>query len=103
MKLPRPDEVRAAGDVYRADMDTVGRFLSECGEFSGSLTVGSLEFYSEYRRWAEIRGERPMSHKSFSSRMKDRKGVVSEHRDCGTVFVGVGLRKAPAKADGDES
>jgi putative DNA primase/helicase len=102
-RLPRPDEVRAAGEVYRADMDTVGRFLEERCNSGASLTVGSSEIYAAYRKWAESGGEHPMSQKSFSSRMKNRQGIESDHTERGTVFVGIGLRKAVASPDTDEN
>jgi putative DNA primase/helicase len=101
-RLPRPDEVRAAGEVYRADMDTVGRFIEERCNFGASLTVRSSEIYSAYRKWAESGGEHPMSQKSFSSRMKNRPGVESDHTERGTVFGGIGMRKVAANPDTDE-
>jgi putative DNA primase/helicase len=101
-RLPRPDEVRAAGEVYRADMDTVGRFLDERCEYGPSRTVGSSEIYAVYRKWADSGGEHPMSQKSFSSRMKNRKGIESQHTERGTVFAGIGLRKVGASSDAGE-
>ena len=71
MRLSRPAEVMAAGESYRADMDTVGRFLEERCQLGGSLTIGSTEIYTAYRRWAEAGGEHPMSQKAFTSRMKN--------------------------------
>lgn len=101
-RLPRPEEVRAAGEVYRADMDTVGRFIEERCNSGASLTVGSSEIYAAYRKWAESGGEHPMSQKSFSSRMKNRPGIESDHTERGTVFVGIGLRKTAATPDADK-
>jgi putative DNA primase/helicase len=101
-RLPKPDEVRTAGEVYRADMDTVGRFLDERVDYGPSLAVGSSEIYAAYRKWAESGGEHPMSQKSFSSRMKNRPGIDSNHTERGTVFVGIGLRKVPANPHADE-
>jgi putative DNA primase/helicase len=98
-RLPRPEEVRTAGEVYRADMDTVGRFLEERCEIGGSFTVPSSEIYAAYRQWAENGGEHPMSQVSFSKRMKNRGGITSEHKEWGTLFVGVRLRtKSPNPA-----
>lgn len=91
-RLPRPDAVREAGDAYRAEMDTVKRFLDECCEFSVSFRVGSTEIYRAYHRWAEGGGERPMAQVSFSKRMKNRKGIENEHKEGGTVFFGVRVR-----------
>jgi putative DNA primase/helicase len=102
-RLPRPDEVRAAGEVYRADMDTVKRFLDECCEYGVSFRVGSTEIYRAYHRWAESGGERPMAHVSFSTRMKNRKGIESEHKEGGTVFFGVRVRTEGADPEPDES
>lgn len=101
-RLPRPDEVRAAGEVYRAEMDTVGRFLAERCNSGASLRVGSSDIYAAYRKWAESGGEHPMSQKSFSSRMKNRPGIESDHTERGTVFAGIGLRKVAASPDARE-
>jgi putative DNA primase/helicase len=104
-RLPRPDEVREAGDAYRAEMDIVGRFLSERCEFGGRFSVRSTDIYKAYQRWTEDVGEHPMAQKLFSSRMKDRSGIEARHRDTGTVFVGLRIRtETPNQvADGDEA
>jgi putative DNA primase/helicase len=102
-RLPRPDEVRAAGEVYRAEMDTVKRFLDECCEFGVSFRVGSTDIYKAYHRWAESGGERPMAQISFSKRMKNRKGIEGEHKEGGTVFFGVRVRTESAHPNADES
>jgi len=101
-RLPRPEEVRTAGEVYRADMDTVGRFLEECCEIGASFTVPSSEMYAAYRRWAEKGGEHPMSWVSLSKRMKNRGGITSEHKEFWTLFVGVRLRTKSTNPDADE-
>ena len=101
-RLPCPEEVKNAGEEYRADMDSVGTYLKERCEFGGSFTVGSSELYSAYRRAAERAGERPMSHKAFSTRMRNRDGITSEHKECGTVFTGVRLLPESHEDDADE-
>jgi putative DNA primase/helicase len=101
-RLPRPEEVRNAREVYRADMDTVGRFLDDCCEMGSSFTVPSSELYAAYRRWADNGGEHPMAHVAFSKRMNNRTGITSEHKDFGSLFVGVRLRRKSTTPDGDE-
>jgi putative DNA primase/helicase len=102
-RLPRPEEVRAAGEVYRADMDTVKRFLDECCEYGVSFRVGSTEIYRAYHRWAENGGERPMAQVSFSTRMKNRDGIERGHREGGTVFFGLRVRTEGGGTEDDES
>ena len=101
-RLPRPAEVRAAGEVYRAEMDIVGRFLEEHCEMAPALKVGSTELYKAYRRSAERAGERPMTQNSFTRRLKNRKGIAIEHKESGTVFFGVALRSVSADVDCEE-
>ena len=84
--------MQEVGEAYRAEMDTVKRFLDECCELGVSFRVGSTEIYKAYHRWAEGGGERPMAHVSFSKRMKNRKGIESGHVEGGTVFLGVRVR-----------
>jgi putative DNA primase/helicase len=102
-RIPRPEEVRTAGEVYRADMDTVGQFLIERCELGGSFTVRSSEIYAEYRQWAESGGEHPMTQKMFSSRMKNRSGILSEHKEYGTLFVGVRLKAESPRPESEKS
>jgi putative DNA primase/helicase len=101
-RLPRPAEVRLAGEAYRAEMDTVGRFLDECCEFGGSFSVRSSEIYAAYRHWAERSGEHPMAQVSFSQRLKNRSGVSGEHKEWGTLFTGVRLRPEEGPPDADD-
>jgi putative DNA primase/helicase len=104
-RLPRPDEVREAGDVYRAEMDVVGRFLGERCELEGRFSVGSTELYKAYQRWAEAVGEHPIAQRLLSSRMKDRSGIEAVHKDTGTVFLGLRVRtEGPNRvSEGDEA
>jgi putative DNA primase/helicase len=98
-RLPRPEEVRAAGDNYRADMDTVGRFLADDCEVGREFFIASSSVYEGYRRWAGRVGEHAMSQKAFSSRMKNRPAVTWLHKESGTVFYGVRLRQESSDPD----
>jgi putative DNA primase/helicase len=93
-RLPRPEEFVSAGQAYRADMDTVGRFLEECCEIDPSASVQSSDIYGAYRKWSEKGGEHPMTQKSFSVRMKNRAGIETIHKEKGTFFDGVRVRPA---------
>lgn len=91
-----------AGEVYRADMDTVGRFLEERCELSPAFNVRSSEIYLAYKQWAALAGEHSMSQISFSKRMKNRVGITSEHKESGTLLVGVHLRAESENQSADE-
>lgn len=101
-RLPRPEEVREAGNAYREEMDTVGRFLTECCERGPSFKVGSMELYKRYQRWAEAAGERLMAHRVFSGRLKGRAGIEDQHTETGTVFHGIRIRKESSASDADD-
>lgn len=101
-RLPRPDSVREAGDAYREEMDTVGRFLRECCELGPSFRVGSTEIYKRYQRWAEATGEHPIAQRVLTSRLKTRDGIEDGHAETGTVFHGVRVRRENSTSDSDE-
>lgn len=70
--LKPPDEVKNATNDYRAQMDTVGDFLSsECESSTGGPTPLKW-IYSRYTTWAQESGERPLTRKAFTQRLRER-------------------------------
>ncbi len=86
--LGLPDEVKAATETYRIDMDLLGDFLEECCVFEAGATLASSTLYESYDAWAHRNGEKPLSHRAFSLRLAER-GLQKRHTERGTVWSGL--------------
>jgi putative DNA primase/helicase len=91
--LGQPEEVRAAGEAYRAEQDTLGIFLSEhCRREPGAeVTFDAL--FTSYDTWAYRAKEKALSEKRFSLALKER-GFEQTRRAAGRVWLGIRLRTA---------
>ncbi len=67
-----PDEVKAATDSYRDEMDVLAPFLDEACMASPGSRITARELYEAYETWCTANGERPRSQKSFSLGLKER-------------------------------
>lgn len=75
--LRPPQEVRAATDDYRAEMDMIKSFLNECCKRSPNSTISSTTLYRVYQSWCENNGEYVASQRAFSLKLKE-KGIQSQ-------------------------
>lgn len=64
--------VREASDMYRKNEDRIGLFLNEETVQSDGTSVHVKHLYSQYRFWAEDRGEKPMTMTSFQKKLLER-------------------------------
>jgi putative DNA primase/helicase len=94
-----PEEVVEATREYEAEQDTFATFLYEECIRAPNARAASIALYHAYRRWAEDRGEFPLSHKNFASLMSEH-GYQKGRTAAGIVYFGVGLL---AKAHSDAS
>jgi len=88
--LGRPDDVQAANEQWRREMDQLGRFIEECcvvGEFAQAR---AREVYQAYRRWAEECGEHTVGERRFAGWMAER-GFTKRRTAQGNVYSGIGL------------
>jgi putative DNA primase/helicase len=97
--LQVPPEVEVATEEYQREQDILGQFIAaECNVINdASVSSGSAELYTRYRRFTEGLGESPMSQNGFGKAMTD-KGFV-RYLSNGTRYRGIGLRTA---STGDE-
>lgn len=90
--LGPPQEVRQATADYRAEMDTLGGFLTErCWLMDPTAKIGAEALYTEYDGWAARSKEKSLSMKTFSTALKER-GVKQAKRRSGRVWLGLRLR-----------
>ena len=90
--LVRPEEIRAAVEAYRAEMDQVGRFIDECCARGDGLSVYLSELYPAYQGWTEASGEHPITKRAFSAKLLENERITSKHAKRGPQYRGIGLR-----------
>jgi putative DNA primase/helicase len=90
--LNPPEEVRAAREEYRHDMDVIQQFIDECCVLRPNSRTGSGKLHEAYRKWAERNGDKDiLSNKAFTARLTGR-GLEMKRRNTGTVWQGITLR-----------
>jgi putative DNA primase/helicase len=89
--LSEPEEVKAATDEYKEEMDLLSNFLSEHCVVLPDAKVAVNDIHKAYMNWAEENGEYPMKQRVFSSRLQMR--GFSKRKSTGnrTFFFGIGL------------
>lgn len=70
--LKVPAKAKAAGLVYRAEMDVVGRFLEDCTRPSTVENADNTELYRAFVRWSQDNGEREKSQRWLTQAMQNR-------------------------------
>jgi len=70
--LGLPDEVKVATDDYRAEMDTIGDFVTSCCLELPNAKVSAKMLYLAYKGWCDNNSERIMSNKWFVSKLTER-------------------------------
>lgn len=86
--LAVPAEILEAVQSYRADMDPVGRFLTECTVPSIGH-VSAKDMYERYQAWCTRNDEDPMKKRGFGMALSN-KGIRRKHAN-GSVYVDVGI------------
>jgi len=110
--LALPDEVRAATDSYREEMDVFSGFLDALCIAKAGARITAKELYEAYCQWCEANGERPCSQKALSKALQDHgfsaakgskgvrcwEGVRLRRDDDGAVQAGGGWRMGGANS-----
>lgn len=89
--LNPPDEVRAATEDYRVEMDTLGLFLLERCEIERDAMVGATELHKAYVAWSEERKESYANQTVFGTRLTER-GFTKRRSKSGMVYDGLRVR-----------
>jgi putative DNA primase/helicase len=94
--LDKPPEVEAATEDWRAESDSIGRFIEDCCVTGDAFSARAKAIYSAYRHWAETSGEKAIaSDREFSARLISD-GYEREEDKRGRYYEGIGLRAEPA-------
>ena len=92
--LGEPEEVRAATERYRLDMDVLGGFLRDCCVTDErAARIGSGPLYQAYDGWCHTNGERAMSKRAFGLRLVERGFTQARTKD-ERLWHGLRLRGA---------
>ena len=67
-----PEEVKAATDDYREEMDVLGEFLKDRCQVSPDAKVSSKDLFEAYSAWCEANGQEPVGQRAFISALKEK-------------------------------
>ena len=88
--LTEPDEVRAATEGYKAEMDPLARFIEECCVLRADLRASTRDLVNAYRAWAWENGEQEVTWKEVTSRFKNY-GCEPSRTKTERGWAGIGL------------
>lgn len=88
--LAPPPAVQARTEAYRADSDTLGRFVSERCMVNPNAHVKARDLYSAYVQWCNSGGEHAVTEKDFAKSMEVR-GQAKARSKTGQIYRGIGL------------
>lgn len=89
--LQEPDEVKAATQSYRLDMDVLARFLDEECETGAGCKVSPSLLYGRYLQWCEESGEQASTKRAFGGSLQDR-GFEQGKSGSSRYYKGLGIR-----------
>ena len=90
--LDAPSTVAAATASYRAEMDTLRRFVGTQCLRGAECQQKSSELYGAYAKWCKAEGELAASQKTVSLRVTGELGFTRRDRSDGNYFIGIALR-----------
>jgi putative DNA primase/helicase len=98
--LGEPQEVKAATDAYREEMDALAGFLEDCCTIEPSAEEKAKDLYAAYVEWCEENGEHPMKQRSFGMALGER-GFL-DRKSSTKVWCGLRLRSSKTETDRDK-
>jgi len=94
-----PEVVRKATQAYRADMDPIDNFWTECCVPDPAAWTPTRRLCAAYERWTDEQRERPIAKKVFWTRLAAR-GCKPEKREHTRGWLGVKLTDPDTDDDG---
>lgn len=105
--LREPQAVLAATDAYEHEQDTVKKFVEErCTLGSPAvqgMTVASAALYNEYKNYCTMDGENPVSHKTFTQRLKTGWDIQQTRSSSQRFYEGIRLVQDDTMSDREDS
>ena len=69
--IGEPEEVKAATQDYRNEMDVLSQFISDCCVEKDSVKALFKDLYQTYGRWCDLNGEQALTKRIFGSKLKE--------------------------------
>ena len=92
--LPLPDAVSRATATYREEMDTLGRFITECCMLVPTRFTTTEALYQAYLTWCNQNGEYQLSKAHFGMRLRNR-GLTARREGNERGWEGIVLTSGP--------
>jgi putative DNA primase/helicase len=90
-RLVAPENITAATDEYRAEMDVIGNFIKERCVQNPAGQVRARELFKTYQDWCGERNEHACSERFFGLRLKEM-GFAQGRTSEGRYWIGFALR-----------
>jgi putative DNA primase/helicase len=88
--LGEPEQVAAATEDYRGEMDTLAAFFEDRCVIHANASAGATPLYNAYRQWCDEGGETRLTQTRFGRQLRER-GFSSKKAQTVTWY-GIGLR-----------
>lgn len=88
--LADPGRVAKATAAFRADSDTLGRFIDQRCITGPNFTARSAELFAAWGKWCTTEGVESGTNKAFTDSLHNR-GFDTRHSRVGTIWDGLGL------------
>ena len=95
--LTPPQEVRAATEEYKSEMDLIGKWIEECCNDIPHVSATAKALYTNYKSWVEDNGGYPLSSTKFGLKLRDR--GYTKGKSSTTIYHGIGLREHSVSRD----
>jgi len=96
--LGLPQEITAAIQAYKGEMDVTGPFVEKCCKLGPTLKISAAELHSAFSSWCQETGEFAYGKKEFNQRLCERFGVSTYPGTKGKV-TWRGIDLDPEKGD----
>lgn len=70
--LGEPEEVKAATNEYKCEMDFMAMFFTDCCCIEDRAKATAKELYEAYVEWCSETGEEPLKQRGFGIKLKDK-------------------------------
>lgn len=94
-----PDAVMHATSSYRAESNTVGRFIEECCTRADGVFVKKGDLHEAFESWCQESAEEPLKKGPFGARVKQMGFEGGKQHHLGRIWIGIELNRSQEAAD----
>lgn len=88
--LGEPVAVKEATSEYRAAMDVIAHFISDCCDVDPDASESAQQLYDAYTEWCDQTGEKPLNQRGFGEKLSE-KGFEKKRKNKGRRWVGLSI------------